>query len=82
MENEFEKEKIGLLKTEMSQLWNSVFITAGGTIAFLLSRNSFLHILLGIAGIVLTVLFLNAYMIRRIEATKLINNLKERKNNV
>ncbi len=51
MDNEFEKEKIGLLKTEMNQLWNAAFITLSGAIAFLLGRDTCLHIILGVLGV-------------------------------
>lgn len=82
MKNKFEKEKIGLLKTQMNQLWNAAFVTLGGAIAFLLGRDAYLHIALGVLGVFIALVFVYAYMIRRTKAAKLINYLKEGRKHV
>lgn len=79
MEKEYIKEKIGLLKTEMNLLWSSVFVTFGGSLALLLSGKIFWHFLIAAIGFLLTLVFANAFIIKRVEVISLINYLEGEK---
>lgn len=77
MENIFEVEKLNSIRNEMTHLWGSVFVTAGGTIALILEHNkSALTYLFIIAGFLFTLLMVNAYFIRRNEVVKILKDLE------
>ena len=61
----------------MTHLWGGVFIVGGGAIALLLNGNSIVHYILGILGILLSLIFINAYFVRRNEVVKIVNDLEE-----
>lgn len=74
MNNESLIEKIGAIKNEMSHVWGAAFVLGGGTITLITTGLNNLKWVFVILGALLTILFLNAYAIRRQE---LMNYLKE-----
>ena len=79
MDNIFEVEKLNCIRNEMTHLWGSIFITAGGTIALILESNKNQLVYLFIfAGFLFTLLLINAYFIRRTEVVKILKGLEEK----
>ncbi len=79
MDNIFEVEKLNCIRNEMTHLWGSIFITAGGTIALILESNKNPLVYLFIfAGFLFTLLLINAYFIRRTEVVKILKGLEEK----
>ena len=77
MSKEIIIEKLNSIRNEMTHLWGSVFILAGGSIALLLDDFSFKKLLLGLLGMILAILLFNTYFIRRIELQKMIKKMEE-----
>ena len=78
MDKIFEVEKLNSIRNEMTHLWGSIFVTAGGTIALILEKNKeFLVYIFIIAGCFFTLLLINAYFIRRTEVVKILKSLEE-----
>lgn len=68
-------EKLNSIRNEMSHLWGGIFITGGGAITIILTTGwTTLQITFCILGVLMSVLFINAYLIRKQE---LMNNLSE-----
>ena len=63
----------------MTHLWGSIFIVGGGSFAFVFNEPSLIKYILGFFGIILAMLFLNAYFVRRTEMLKLLQSLEEEK---
>ena len=79
MDNIFEVETLNCIRNEMTHLWGSIFITAGGTIALILESNKNPLVYLFIfAGFLFTLLLINAYFIRRTEVVKILKGLEEK----
>ena len=77
MNNDYTKEKANSLRNEMNHLWTAMLVTCGGTIGFLVFENKNLFITLFIiSGLVMTILFLNAYFNRRTELREVLKELK------
>lgn len=83
MEENYLKEKANCLRNEMNHVWTGMLVTGGGVIGFLIMQEKNLTIyILMVMGFLLALLFLNAYIIRRLELSETITNLrKERGNN-
>lgn len=79
MKDEYIKERIGLLKTEMNLLWSAAFVTFGGSFALFLNGTALWHSVFAVAGFLLTLVFVNAFIMRRVESISLINHLDGRK---
>ena len=79
MDTDYLKEKANCLRNEMSHLWTGTFITCGGAIGFsvLEQKNSYIFIYITF-GLLLTILFINGYMLRRTQLTQIVKELKER----
>ena len=76
MENIFEVEKLNSIRNEMTHLWGSVFVTAGGSIALFLNSPCLVNYVLGVAGIIIFIIMANAYFIRRNEVVKILKDLQ------
>lgn len=74
MNKECLTEKIGAIKNEMSHIWGGAFVIGGGTITFIFTESNNYKWIFILIGIYFTILFINAYFIRRQE---LMNYLKE-----
>ena len=62
----------------MNHLWTGMLVTFGGMVGFITIENrTFLTYLFIALGAVFGLLFLNAYMERRIEIRNIINNIKK-----
>jgi hypothetical protein len=72
-------EKIGAIKNEMSHIWGAIFVTGGGAITIAVTNFNILTLFLFIVGVVLSVMFLNAYFIRKQELIFNLDRLKEEK---
>lgn len=71
------QEKLNSIRNEMTHLWGSIFIVGGGSLALLLNNSGIKDYIIGIIGIFLTMIFINAYFVRRYEVVKIVNNLGE-----
>jgi len=77
MNKDYLKEIINGLRNEMNHLWGSIFITGGGAIGFSTFENKTIWIKCCIAlGFFFALIFLNAYIVKRIDTIKLIEKLK------
>ena len=72
------QEKLNSIRNEMTHLWGSIFIVGGGSMALLLNNSGVKDYIIGMLGIFLTIIFINAYFVRRYEVVKIINNLGEK----
>lgn len=83
MEEIYLREKANCLRNEMNHLWTGMFLTGGGAVGFsIMQEKSFLILTLMLIGFFLTLVFLNAYMVRRLELKEILNILyKERESN-
>lgn len=77
MNNNYITEKIGAIKNEMSHIWGAIFVTGGGTATFIFTDLTPLKIAFIVLGIYLTVLFINAYIIRKNELMDYLEKLGE-----
>jgi len=73
------REKLNSIRNEMTHLWTSFFIVGGGAITILLNNPDILRGIFGCIGIVFSILFFNAYFVRRNELLKLLDDLGELK---
>ncbi len=84
MDENYLKEKANCLRNEMNHLWGAMFITGGGAIGFICieEKNMLIYTFI-VLGILFSILFLNAYMLRRHDISKILLTIKqqERKNN-
>ena len=72
------QEKLNSIRNEMTHLWGSIFIVGRGSMALLLNNSGVKDYIIGMLGIFLTIIFINAYFVRRYEVVKIINNLGEK----
>lgn len=70
-------EKIGAIKNEMSHIWGAAFVLGGGTVTLITTGVDVLKSAFVISGVVLTVLFINAYFIRRQELKRFLKELED-----
>lgn len=75
MDNIFEVEKLNSIRNEMTHLWGSIFIVGSGSIALLLNSTGLRDYIIGILGILLGIIFINAYFVRRDEVVKIVKDL-------
>ena len=78
MNENYLKEKLNSIRYEMNYLWTGVLVTIGGTISFSIIENKTIW-LYGcmISGLIMGLLFFNAFMIRRAEIKNIITILKQ-----
>lgn len=72
-------EKLNSIRNEMTHLWGSVFILGGGSIAFVMNKPSISTYIIGFVGIIIAILFFNAYFVRRVEMFKMLESLEDEK---
>ena len=78
MNNNYLTEKANCLRNEMNHLWGAMFITGGGAIGFAVieTKNLWIYCFM-ILGALMAIVFLNAYMTRRIELMQIVNEIKK-----
>lgn len=82
MEENYLKEKANCLRNEMNHLWTGMFITGAGTVGFIIMHEkTFLVYFLMLIGFLLTLTFLNAYMVRRSELSRILHTLQNEREN-
>ena len=76
MDRDLLKEKLNSIRCEMNYLWTGVIVTFGGVFSFTVFtiKTTWLYICI-ILGLIMGVLFLNAFIIRRIELKNIIDKL-------
>ncbi len=73
-------QKIGIIKNEMSHLWNALIVVTGGTLGLFLVPYSLKILTLIIIGIIMFFILVNAYILRRNMLFELLNQMdKEEK---
>ena len=72
-------QKIGIIKNEMSHLWNALIVLVGGTIGLLFTQFTIKTFVLIILGIGFGILLFNAYMVRRSALFELLNQMNKEK---
>ena len=78
MNNNYLTEKANCLRNEMNHLWGAMFITGGGAIGFsIVEVKTFLIYFYIILGFFWTIVFFNAYFVKRTELSKILGRLKE-----
>lgn len=77
MDNDYLVEKIGAVKNEMSHIWGGIFVTGGGSITLMFTEANIFKWVFIAVGIMLTILFINAYITKRIELINFLKELKE-----
>ncbi len=77
MNENYLKEKANSLRNEMNHLWGAIFITGGGSVGFsIFEEKTLLIYAFLILGIFWTIVFVNAYFVKRIELMKIIEKFK------
>ncbi|MDD3436236.1 MAG: hypothetical protein PHC64_03680 [Candidatus Gastranaerophilales bacterium] len=61
----------------MSHIWGGIFIMGGGVFTVATTDMTILKLLFIVLGIIMTLLFINAYFIRKTELMRILNKLKE-----
>ena len=80
MEESYIKEKANSLRNEMNHIWGAIFVIGGGSVGFSIIENKTVLIYFFlILGIFWTVVFINAYFIKRTELLKTVNELRKDK---
>ena len=69
-------EKLNCMRNEMTHLWGSVFLIAGGSVSALFTFSTRGYVI-GAVGIILALALLNAYFIRREETLRIVNSMEE-----
>lgn len=78
MDKDYLMEKLSALRNEMSHLWGGIFVTGGGASTIILAASkSLTQIIFCIIGFSLMLIFLNAYLSKRIAIEDILNKLKE-----
>ena len=77
MKNKYLIEKLSSIRNEMSHLWGGSFVMGGGAITLAITSPNILKSALAILGLVMTVLFMNAYFLRKQEILNILNELKQ-----
>lgn len=78
MGKDYLKEKVNSLRNEMNHVWGASFIMGSGTFGLSILENKTVWIItLIILGAIWTIIFINAYMIRRNQLIDLIELLKK-----
>ena len=72
-------QKIGIIKNEMTHLWNALIVLMGGTIGLLFTQFTLKSLILIILGAGFSLLLFNAYMVRRTTLFELLNQLNKEK---
>lgn len=77
-EKEYLTEKLNSIRNEMSHIWGGIFVIGGGTFTLGLTTSyKDEKIILVLLGIFMTILFINAYMIRRDEIKDILKEIKK-----
>lgn len=76
MDKDLLKEKLNSIRCEMNYLWTGVIVTFGGAFSFSVfnTKSVWLYICM-VAGMIMGIIFLNAFIIRRIELKNIIDTL-------
>ena len=78
MDENYLKEKLNSIRSEMNHLWTGMLVTFGGAIGFMTVENmTILKLVFILLGIFMGILFINAYMIRRTELKNIIKLIKK-----
>lgn len=77
-EKEYLAEKLNSIRNEMSHCWGAVFVIGGGTFTMGLTTSyKDGKIILVLLGALMTIMFINAYMIRRDEIKDILKEMKK-----
>ena len=76
-EKEYLIETLNSLRNEMSHLWGAVFVTCGGAITLFTTGYRSEKLMFIILGLVLAIMFINAYMIRRDEVKDILKKIRK-----
>lgn len=71
-------ERLNCIRNEMSHLWGTVFVLGGGSIMLIFNFVNTASIFLAICGLILSLLCLNAYFLRRTEVFIILKELEKR----
>ena len=78
MDENYLKEKLNSIHTEMNHLWTGMLVTFGGMVGFIVFENKTIYSnSFVVLGAVLGLLFLNAYIVRRIELKDILKQIKK-----
>ena len=81
MDKEYLAEKLNSIRNELSHVWGGIFVIGGGAATLLsVSHWTIINMCLFIIGIILTITFINAYIIRKEEMMNMLKEFKEYKN--
>lgn len=69
---------IDFLIAEQGYLWTAISIAGGGGVTLFLTSSTFTGKIFGFLGILLSIIFLNAFFTRRDKIVKMIKNLEEK----
>lgn len=68
-------EKLDSIRNEMSHIWGGIFFISGGTATIAVTEASILKSVLVTIGVILIILFINAYFIRKNELMEALKQL-------
>lgn len=78
MSNKKLEKKIDAIIAEQGWLWGSIFITGGGSFTLFITNNTLIGRICSVIGVVLCILFINAFFIRRNELIKALEQLNNK----
>lgn len=76
-EKEYLVEKLNSIRNEMSHLWGAAFLMGGGAITLFTTGYSNEKLIFIISGVFFSLIFANAYMIRRDEVKDILKILRK-----
>lgn len=78
MDKDYLKEKLSSIRCEMNYLWTGVLVTFGGAFSFSIFENRTLWLYICMtAGVIMGLLFLNAFITRRIEIKNILKLIQK-----
>lgn len=74
--DDYIREKLNSIRNEMNHIWSAMFLLGGSSLAVLFNNPLFINYILSLLGLVFSLLFLNAYFIRRVEIMEYLKNIR------
>jgi len=77
MSNDYTLEKLSSIRSEMSHFWGGIFITGGGASTIISTSLNDTKVVIATLGVIMMLVFINAYIIRRTELLDILQELKK-----
>ena len=78
MSDLYNQELLSSIRNEMTHLWGAIFVVGGGSIVLLMNGHTSIEFFFAIIGIILTIMFVNAYFVRRNQVVQIVKSLEDK----